>query len=270
MVTDPRTEPAAANRHHGDLLRVLTLNMQVGLQSRRYRHYVTEAWRHVLPSRGVRETLGQIAALAAGYDVVALQEGDAGSLRSAQLNQIAYVAEQAGHAHWQSAVNRDLRPFAQHCLGCLSREPMRRIDHHRLPGWLPGRGALDVAIERPGYAALRVIIVHLALGRVARTRQLAFLASLVADGGDALVLGDFNGEPEELAAHPGLRAAGLRVLHAQPTYPSWAPLRSIDHVLATPRVEVLSIAALAAQLSDHLPVEVQIRLRPLSAAEASP
>lgn len=269
-MTQPSTEPAAAIRHHGDQLRVLTLNMQVGLQSRRYHHYLTEAWRHVLPSSGVRETLGRIAQLAAGYDFVALQEGDAGSLRSAQLNQIAYVAEQAGHAHWQAAVNRDLRPFAQHCLGCLSREPMRRLDHHRLPGWLPGRGALDVEIQRPGFAPLRVIVVHLALGRSARARQLGYLAALIADGGDALVLGDFNGEPAELAAHPGLHAAGLRVLHAQPTYPSWAPQRCIDHVLATRGIEVLSVATLDAQLSDHLPVEVLIRLRPLPAAEASP
>lgn len=269
-MSTPAREPAAESTHDAALLRVLTLNMQVGLQSRRYRHYLTEAWRHVLPSRGVRDTLDRIAALASGYDLIALQEGDAGSLRSAQLNQIAYLAERAGHPHWQAAVNRDLRPFAQHCLGCLSREPMQRLDHHRLPGWLPGRGALDVVITRPGFARLRVIVVHLALGQMARRRQLAYLASLVADGGDALVLGDFNGEPAELGAHPGLRAAGLRVLHAEPTYPSWAPLRSIDHVLATPRVVVESIRALPAQLSDHLPVEVLIRLQPLSAAEASP
>ena len=245
-----------------DRLRVLTLNMQVGLRAAHYGHYLTQAWRNVLPSRGVRAVLDQIAALAADYDLVALQEGDAGSLRTAQTNQIAYVAERAGHGHWQTAVNRDLGPFAQHCLGCISREPLERLSHHQLPGWLPGRGALDLQLHRAGYQPLRLIVTHLALGRAARTRQLGYLGGLLADGGEALVLGDLNCEPAELAAHPGLRRAGLRVLHTQATYPSWRPVRSIDHALATPGVEVLQVAALAHHLSDHLPVAIEVRLRP--------
>jgi endonuclease/exonuclease/phosphatase family metal-dependent hydrolase len=246
----------------GDRLRVLTLNMQVGLRAAHYGHYLTHAWRNLLPSRGVRAVLDEIGELAAGYDVVALQEGDAGSLRTAQLNQIAYVAERAGHAHWQTAVNRDLGPFAQHCLGCLSREPLERLSHHQLPGWLPGRGALDLELRRPGYQPLRLIVTHLALGKTARTRQLGFLGNLLADGGEALVLGDLNCEPAELAAHAGLRRVGLRVLHSEATYPSWRPVRSIDHALATPGVDVQRVSALAHHLSDHLPVAIEIRLRP--------
>ena len=252
---------AAAPAAAGDVLRVLTLNIQVGLRSSGYRHYVTDAWRHLLPSRGVRAVLDEIGHLAAAYDVVALQEADAGSLRTSQLNQVAYLAERSALPHWHAAVNRDLRPFAQHCLGCLSRDPLRLLDHHALPGWLPGRGALDVEIQRPGYAPLRVIVVHLALSRAARVRQLGYLGALLEDGRDALVLGDFNCEPGELAAHPALRKNGLRALHAQATYPAWRPTRSIDHVLATAGVNVVSAAALTARLSDHLPVAITVQLR---------
>jgi len=205
--------------------------------------------------------LDQIGDLAATYDIVALQEADAGSLRTAQLNQVAYLAERAGLPHWQAAVNRNLGPFAQHCLGCLSRDDMRLLRHHALPGVLPGRGALDVEVQRAGFEPLRVIVAHLALGRAARTRQLGYLGALLADGGEALVLGDLNCEPAELAAHASLRSVGLRVLHTQATYPSWRPRRSIDHVLATSGIEVLNVAALNVQLSDHLPVAIEVRLR---------
>lgn len=244
-----------------DLLRVLSLNIQVGLRSSQYRHYLTQAWRHLLPSRGVRGVLDEIGSVAAGYDLVALQEADAGSLRTRQLNQVAYLAERAALPHWQAAVNRDLRPFAQHCLGVMSRDPLQLLHHHSLPGLLPGRGALDVEVTRPGYRPLRVVVVHLALGRRDRHRQLGYLGALLEDGGDALVLGDFNCGPQELEAHPSLRRAGLKPVHRDPTYPAWAPTRCIDHVLSTEGLEVHEARVLSLRLSDHLPVGLNVRLQ---------
>jgi endonuclease/exonuclease/phosphatase family metal-dependent hydrolase len=204
-------------------LRLLSLNIESGLHSSRYRHYVTGAWRHVLPARSKRVNLERIAVLAGGYDIVALQEADAGSLRTAQMNQVAHLAEHAGFGYWYAAVTRDLRPFARYCLGCLSRWPLEKVRYHALPGWLPGRGALDVEIRPDGRESLRLIIVHLALGQRARARQLHFLAGLVRDRTDTIVPGDFNCSAGELDTHPGIRAAALRGVHNQHTFPSWSP-----------------------------------------------
>lgn len=245
----------------GGTLRLLSLNIQFGLHSSRYLHYVTQAWRHLLPSRGTREKLDGIAALAAGYDVVALQEADAGSLRSARLNQVAHLAERAGFPYWHAGVTRDLRPFAQHCLGCLSRWPLHNVKYHALPGWLPGRGALEVEIRPPGCETLRLIIAHLALGRRVRTRQLNFLATLIKDRTDTIVIGDLNCDTGELSAHAGVRAAGLSAAHSQHTFPSWNPSRALDHILVTPTVDVIEATVLDERLSDHLPVATEIRLR---------
>ncbi|MCK9368331.1 MAG: endonuclease/exonuclease/phosphatase family protein [Metallibacterium scheffleri] len=250
----PQTQP-------GGTLRLLSLNIQVGLHTSHYRHYVTQAWRHVLPTSGARANLERIATLAARYDIVALQEADAGSLRTAQLNQVAHLAERAGFRYWHAAVTRDLRPFAQHCLGCLSRWPLKTVQYHGLPGWLPGRGALEVEIQPEGCESLRLIIVHLALGRAARARQLDFLATLVKDRTDTIVLGDLNCDVSELAGHHGVRDAGLRGVHSEHTFPSWRPSRSLDHILVTPTVEVISATVLDERLSDHLPVATEIRLR---------
>jgi endonuclease/exonuclease/phosphatase family metal-dependent hydrolase len=245
----------------GGTLRLLSLNIQVGLHTSRYRHYVTQAWRHVLPTRIARDNLERIATLAGRYDIVALQEADAGSLRTAQLNQVAHLAELAGFHYWHAAVTRDLRPFAQHCLGCLSRWPLESVKYHALPGWLPGRGALEVEVRPEGCESLRLIIVHLALGRRVRARQLNFLSTLISDRTDTIVLGDLNCDTGELAAHLGVRDAGLRGVHNQHTFPSWRPSRSLDHILVSPTVEVIGATVLEERLSDHLPVATEIRLR---------
>lgn len=242
-------------------LRLLTLNMQGGLASTGYHHYVTQAWRHVLPSREVPQNLSRIAALAANYDVVALQEADAGSLRTRQLNQVGHLAEVAGFPYWHAAVTRELLPFARHCLGCLSRWPFTALRYHALPGWLPGRGALEAEIQPPGFQPLRLIIVHLALGRRARAHQLRFVTTLVGDRTDTIVLGDFNCSTAEMADHGGVDGVALRGVHEQHTFPSWRPVRAIDHILVTSGVEVVTATVLQERLSDHLPVAAEIRLR---------
>lgn len=254
--------PISADIHSNATVRLLSLNIQVGLNSSRYRHYVTQAWRHLLPSSGVRETLDAIGDLAQHYDFVALQEADAGSLRTAQVDQVAYLAARAGFAHRHAAVNRNLGPFAQHCLGYLSRWPLQQVRHHLLPGRLPGRGALEAQIIKPGFAPLRVFIVHLALSHSARFRQLEFIGGLIDDS-DTILVGDFNCTLQELESHPTVRQRGLRAINFGATFPSWQPRRGIDHMLTTSDVEVVSSSVLNSRLSDHLPISAEIRLKPL-------
>ncbi|HSW13373.1 MAG TPA: endonuclease/exonuclease/phosphatase family protein [Solimonas sp.] len=242
------------------LLRVLSLNIQVGLRSSGYHHYLTNAWKHLLPSPGVRANLDRIAELASAYDVVALQEADAGSLRTQALNQVEYLAKRGGFEHWHAAVNRDLGPFARHCLGCLSRVPLRLVRHHPLPGWMRGRGALELDLLPAQGAPLRLIVTHLALSRSTRTHQLNYLAGLMQQHPRSLLVGDLNCEPQELLAHGALGACGLRSLHELPTYPSWKPTRSIDHVLAGSGLRVRRAHVLAERYSDHLPVVTEIAL----------
>jgi len=50
-------------------------------------------------------------------------------------------------------------------------------------------------------------------------------------------------------------------LHGAHTFPSWRPVRALDHMLVTPTVEVVDATVLDDALSDHLPVAAEIRLR---------
>lgn len=66
----------------GTRLRLLSYNIQVGIGAKRYRDYVTDSWKHVLPHAQIYNNLGHIARAISDFDIVALQEVDAGSLRT--------------------------------------------------------------------------------------------------------------------------------------------------------------------------------------------
>jgi len=101
------TRPAAAA--HGDSdprrLNLLSCNILAGGSMKRYRDYVTHSWKHVLP-HGKRANLDGLARVIGAFDLVGLQEADAGSLRSGFLNQTQYLAEAAQFPYWTHQPNR--------------------------------------------------------------------------------------------------------------------------------------------------------------------
>ncbi|HEY1078103.1 MAG TPA: endonuclease/exonuclease/phosphatase family protein [Fontimonas sp.] len=243
------------------LIRTLSFNIQVGMHTAHYAHYLTGAWRHVLPSRGVRRNLDRIAELLCDYDCVGLQEVDAGSLRTAQLNQVEYLAARAGFSHFEVAVNRNLAPLARHALAVLSRVPLHDVRHHPLPGRVPGRGALEVHLRLLGRPPLQWINTHLALGTADRQRQLEAIAGLIKPGSDCMLMGDLNCTPAEISANAAIQRSGLHATHHLPTHPSWKPRRCLDHILLTPGLQASSAIVLEQRLSDHCPVALTLKLR---------
>lgn len=253
-LSDRRTElPEQVLRLH-----LLNFNMQVGLHTRHYGDYLTRAWRHVLPGPGMRATLDRIAELTRPYDIVALQEGDAGSLRTLGRNQIEYLAHRADFPYFGFTVTRDLRPITQHCLGYLSRISPRDVNEFRLPSLVPGRRALKIAFGAEA-GGLEVMIAHLSLSARARHRQLGYICEHLPQDRPVVLLGDLNCEPEELLRHPGLRESGLAVSQDSPaSFPSWRPHRRINHVLVSPQIQVYRMEVLPRTTSDHLPLAVEI------------
>ena len=241
------------------VLRVLTFNIQLAAATASYPQMLTGAWRHILPFRQMRRNLQQIAELAAEHDLVALQETDAGSLRSGFLNQVQWLAQAAGFEHWSLGLNRDLAPFARHSLGLLSRFPLLSADYLRLPGRIPGRGAIEARVDWNG-RPLSVVVTHLALGRRTQIQQLSLLASRLPPG-PALLMGDFNCETAWLEQHPQLRQAGLQWAAATPcTYPRWQPRRAIDHVLVAGGLQLRRVQVPLLEVSDHCPLSAEVAI----------
>jgi len=239
-------------------MRLLSYNIHIGAQPAGYGHYLTRAWRHALPGPGMHATLDGIAELMRGYDFVAIQEADAGSLRTRFVNQMEYLAKRAGFNHMDFVVTRDLRPVAQHAMGFLSRHRPATIAKHRLPGRIPGRSALEVDLG-PEAGGLSLLLAHLSLGHFDRHQQLDYLSALVEPARPTVLVGDLNCEPEVLRAHQALAGSGLRIPAETPaTFPSWRPRRRLDHILGSGPVSIQRLETLPDLLSDHLALAAEV------------
>src|SRR5215475_8251162 len=164
MTAVARKDSASSTRTR---LQLLSCNILAGGSVGRYHHYVTQSWKHVLPTRSKRGNLDNFASLLADFDIVGLQEADAGSLRSGFLNQTEYLAEAAGFAYWSHQPNRKIAQFAASSNGLLTRIQPDEVLDYPLPGRIPGRGALWVRFGAKS-GALVVVIAHLSLGAAAR------------------------------------------------------------------------------------------------------
>lgn len=244
----------------GQRLCILSYNIQVGISTARPHHYVTHSWKHVLPHPQRMTNLDRIAQLVSGFDIVGLQEVDAGSLRSGFINQTEYLADKARFPFWFHQVNRNIGRFAQHSNGLLSRYRPTELRELRLPGLIPGRGAIFARYGQ-GDDTLAVVMMHLALSQRARIRQLGMVSELINQYPHAILMGDMNCRPgskemDILFRHTKLREPLEEVL----TFPSWRPQFHIDHILATPGLNVVEARALNHSYSDHLPIAMEIAL----------
>jgi endonuclease/exonuclease/phosphatase family metal-dependent hydrolase len=250
-------KPAAASSR----LRLMSCNILAGGSVRKYRHYVTEGWKQVLPMRSKRQNLDNLAKLLADFDIVGLQEADAGSLRSGFLNQTEYLAESAGFPYWSHQPNRKIAQFAASSNGLLTRLRPAEVRDYALPSRIPGRGAMWVRFDLDG-SELIVVVVHLSLGPQARVRQLNFIADLIWSSPHAVLMGDFNCSLDSPEMTQLLRRTGLTPAHGAPppTFPSWRPRRAIDHILVSEKMEIEQLYTLPHAVSDHLPLAAEIRL----------
>lgn len=241
-------------------LRVLSANIQAGSSTRRYSDYVTRSWSHALPVGRKRSSLDAIAQLASGHDIVGLQEADPGSLRSGFTNQTHYLAQRGGFHYWTHQPNRSVGGVASSANGLLSKlEPVRTTDH-ALPGRIKGRGVLMAHFgdDREG---LTVAVAHLSLGAKSRLAQLSFIAEVLKDHPNAVLMGDFNCLPDQPEMDVLYRNTTLRPPECVvPTFPSWKPQRAIDHILVSGDLRCVDTRAFPAAFSDHLALAMEVEV----------
>ena len=211
-----------AERH----LRLLSCNILAGGSVQRYSEYVTRSLSAMLPGRSKMDNLDRLAEVLAQFDVIGLQEADAGSLRS----------------------------------GLISRLKPQAVLDYPLPSRIPGRGAL-LAQFGEGDNALAVMIAHLSLSSQARSRQLGFIAELLQDFPHAVLMGDLNAEPGSVEMKQLFAKSTLQPpTQNTPTFPSWKPRRALDHILTSPGITLEKTWALPQAFSDHLPLAAEISL----------
>jgi endonuclease/exonuclease/phosphatase family metal-dependent hydrolase len=239
---------------------LLTFNIQVGISTSAYRHYLTRSWQHVLPHAGRASNLDKIGHLLKRYDVVALQEADGGSLRSGFVNQVQYLAESGGFPYWYQQLNRNLGKIAQHSNGLLSRYRPIGVEDYRLPSLIPGRGAI-VAKYGAESDPLVLVMMHLSLSAKAQSNQLSYIRDLIDGYQHVVLMGDMNNHAEQLLSNTPLKNSGLIPLPGSAcTFPSWRPEKSLDHILVSPTLQVKHAGVVEFPVSDHLPIAMDIAL----------
>lgn len=241
-------------------IRLLSFNIQSGIPTQRYHQYVTGGWRQVLHDPGRPFNLERIGAMLADYDLVGLQEVDAGSLRSGFLNQVAFLAGRAHLPYWYIQRNRRLGRFAQHGNGLLSRVTPSELEDVSLPSAIPGRGAIIAEFPIDDGLPLLIVSVHLSLGFRARRRQLTWLAERFAGRRRMVLMGDMNTSRSVLLERSPLAGTGLAPALSAPglTYPSWRPRQELDHILVSSDLVVHAAEVLPCTFSDHLPLAVEL------------
>jgi endonuclease/exonuclease/phosphatase family metal-dependent hydrolase len=241
-------------------VRLLSYNIQVGIASKRFGDYITQSWKHVFPHAEIYENLSQIANLISDYDVAGLQEVDGGSLRSGFINQTEFLARKGRFPFWHHQINRNLGRLAQHSNGLLSRLRPAEITNFKLPGLIPGRGAMMVRFGEE-HNPLILVMMHLALSSRARHRQIACIREIIHNYEHVVVMGDMNCQPDSAEMLYLLKKTDLcEPTHGLKTFPSWRPAKTIDHILVTPTLAVNDVHVLNYRYSDHLPIAMDIQI----------
>lgn len=237
-------------------MHLLTWNIQAGIGTARFRDYLLHAHRQVIHTRSKTTALRRIASAIAPYDVVCLQEIDLGGRRAGFASQVDAIAEQSGHAHVAMQENRVIPGVSRHGNAIFSHWPLHLVCDLKLPGRVPGRGALIVDVAAP--APVRVACLHLSLGATAQLAQLDAIAEVLREAPVWAAMGDFNCGAHSASIRAFCQATGAAAPLSSPaTYPAWRPRRDFDHILSNS--PLTHYRAEPKRLSDHLAVSATIQ-----------
>jgi endonuclease/exonuclease/phosphatase family metal-dependent hydrolase len=238
-------------------VRLLTWNIQAGIGTSRYRDYFLRAHLQLVHAASKTTILENIAQEIAPYDVVCLQEVDLGGRRAGYRSQVDDIAALSGHAHVAVQENRRIPGVSRHGNAILSRWPLAGVRDLKLPGRMAGRGCLVADVEREH--PLRIVCLHLSLGRTDQGLQLAAVARTLRGAPAWAAMGDFNCGSRS-APFEAFCEAMQANLHrpAPPTFPAWRPRWDYDHIVTGGALSVTHYQSEPATFSDHRPVSARV------------
>lgn len=277
----------------GQPLRVRSWNLQ--FCASRAPHFWYDGGRDVHCDPGlVRRTTAQIADELGEVDVALLQEVDRDATRTGRVDQLP-VLGRAHPVHVSTPYHRaPYVPAPSHAplgrvdlhLAVLSRVALASATRHALPPMNEPairrlfnlrRAILSTVMPIAGGGTLTLAVTHLSAftqGDDTLTRQCAVVRDWMrAQTGPWLLAGDFNlmppgddprrvGEPPDDALALLVPEFRLAVDPATWTYQPWGkpPDRTIDYVFCSRDLVVEGSRVVPTELSDHLAIEVELRV----------
>jgi endonuclease/exonuclease/phosphatase family metal-dependent hydrolase len=249
-------------------MKVLSFNVGYFLGYRSQRDWFRRPHRAVLASRSTERTAFDATldlVVEERPDVLALQEVDAGSLRSRLGPHPERVVDRAAEAGLDYQYRADCKygpdrivsklPGTRHMSNMVCWRAGQASAHY-VP---PGVKQLVHVVDRPDDP--NVVAVHLPTAAEERVTQLEKVAEIVRDHLPAVVVGDFNlfNGPDELAA---LTDRVEMTVHAPgETYPAADPEYAFDILLASPGVTVTRAEVVDSVTHfDHYPLVAEVEV----------
>lgn len=235
-------------------MKIVSYNIQAGIGSRHYGDYIMGAHKQLIHSPKKKKTLLNIGNFISDIDIICLQEIDLGGRRNrfqCQADELLSISEHEFSAH---QVNRFVRKISQHGNAIFSKYPMDDVQDHKLPSRVPGRGVLICAT-----GGLTIVNTHLSLGIDDQKRQLEFIAKLVEDRKNKVIVGDMNCTADAPHLEAFADSLNLEILTSSKTksYPAWKPKKDLDHVLVSEKFKNFKVKVKDIRLSDHLPLVIE-------------
>jgi endonuclease/exonuclease/phosphatase family metal-dependent hydrolase len=197
-------------------------------------------------------------------DVVGLVEADTGSFRTRKVDQVQHLANHLDHYHicetkyGMDSPGRRVPILKNHANAILTSQKETSSRFHFLE---KGFKKLIIETEIDGVV---FFLVHLALRKKTRLRQLEQLAEIIPTDRPVIVAGDFNTysgekELEHLKQKTGLLNPNAR---QTPTFPSWKPKHQLDYILYSQHITPKYFSVPDLKHSDHLPLILEFELKP--------
>lgn len=203
---------------------------------------------------------------ASGADVAGLVEIDTGSFRTGYLDQVSRVAERlpgytcSAIKYGSQSIGRVLPILRKQANAFFSRKQPQQIKNYYMPF---GFKRLILEMEVSG---IRFFLLHLALHRGTRSRQLQYIKKIVSiNPGPMIICGDFNTFAGDLELDTFIRDLELYDPNREriPTYPSVGPKKKLDFILCSRGIRAKSFTVPSVQFSDHLPLILEFELAEL-------
>lgn len=192
-------------------------------------------------------------------DIICLLEADAGSLRNRFQSQILEIVRGLGLPFYKSFCKYGSESFWANAPifranqnSILSRKKGTIIPHYLKSG-------MKRLIEEYRIDGMSLFVVHLGLRKKARKKQLKGLTAILKKcARPAIVCGDFNilGGLKELDQF--LKENGLKLIECKPSFPAARAKLRLDLFLASKGIRVRQSGVVHSELSDHLPVWIEI------------
>lgn len=222
-------------------------------------------WRRLIPPKDIDK---KISNQLKKYkpDIVSLVE-IGGDYITTRENHINYFKKSLGLKHQVSKVKykflgflnllRIFPLFKKQSNAILSKN---KISHYETKYFKEGIKKTVILADIKVPKKITLILIHLALGKKTREKQLGELIEIVKHIKNPLIVtGDFNtfkGEKEvkKLLEETNLKHRFNLGGGRKYTYPSFHPRRRFDYILTSPEIKVKKYEVLKSELSDHLPV----------------